>query len=655
MSKQLKDLFFNLTNVCVFIVYLLVSFKLFPYLFNRTSSSYMLFQNHSFELINLSFKLDQLSAFFAIIISGIAAVVTLYFIKYADEYSRPVSKLSFDVQVARVALGNNSTLGDESNKIYSRVKLTFATHLFIISMLGVVLADHAFCFLFFWELMSLCSYLLVIYDHRQRSNVNAGFIYFITTHIAVVFLLIAFLLVAGSSSDLSFTDLANSSLSPALIKIAFFMFLIGAGIKAGLVPFHFWLPVAHPVAPSHVSALMSGLMVKTPIYLLLRVIFDFFKPEAYMGYSMLALGLASALLGIVYAVKENDIKKLLAYSTIENVGIIFTAIALAVIFYVHGAETLAALALIAALFHCLNHAIYKSALFMGAGSIVGSCHSKDLNQLGGLIKTMPKTAIVFLIATMSIAALPLFNGFISEWLIYQSLIQGMQIESRALTLILPTCVTLIAIVAGFAFIAFSKLFATAFLGYPRSEKAAAAKEVSPMMWAPIALLSSFCIVLGLMPQMLSPIWLNILHQFNLLTSYEVVEFNSISGNLETLNQIYSGLPIKIISIAIVVVLIVVFVFRKLFANKLRKDIPWVCGYDLKSQAQYNASSFSQPSLRIMKRFYQIDFAHIFLGIHFGLYNLCKNIRDKVHSGDLHTYLLYILIAIIGGLCYAKLS
>lgn len=374
-----------------------------------------------------------------------------------------------------------------------------------------------------------------------------------------------------------------------------------------------------------------------------------------MGYSMLVLGLASALLGIVYALKENDIKKLLAYSTIENIGIILTTLALAVIFYVHEAEMLAALALVAALFHCLNHAIYKSALFMGAGSIVSSCHSKDLNQLGGLIKVMPKTAIGFLIATMSIAAMPFFNGFISEWLIYQSLIQGMQIQSRALILILPTCVALIAVVAGFAFITFSKLFATAFLGYPRSQYTKTAKEVSSMMWMPIALLSCFCIVLGLIPQILSPIWVNLLHKFNLLISYETVEFNSLSGHFETLNQIYSGLPVKIISIAIIVALIAIFVFRKFLGKQPRKGIPWVCGYDLKTSTQYNASSFSQPSLRIMKRFYQIDFAHIFLGIHFGFYNLCKNIRDKVHSGDLHAYLLYILITLIGGLSYAKLS
>lgn len=624
MPKELSKTYFSSINTIAFFTYLFIAAKVYPFLFSSDSLNYVLYQNSSIDFINFSFNLDQLSAFFVCFIAIISAIVTIYFSSYAKEYA---GKYSID-------------------------KLSFVTHIFSLSMMGVVLASHVFNFLFFWEMMSLSSYLLVIFDHRNKDKVSAGFIYFLMTHIATAFLLIAFLLIAGKA-DMSFSGLQDLSfVSPNIIALSFFMFLIGSGIKAGMVPFHFWLPLAHPAAPSHVSALMSALMVKTPIYLMIRVIFDFLGPQVYMGYSLLAFGLLSALLGIIYALKENDIKKLLAFSTIENVGIIYIALSISVIFYSLEKYSLASLALIAALFHILNHAIYKSALFMGAGSVAQATHTKDLNKLGGLIKSMPRTAIFFLIPTISIAALPLFNGFVSEWLIYQSLIQGIQVESNILPFVLTITLMLLAMVVGFAFIVFSKTFATAFLAKPRSLEAKQAKEVAKPMWMPIALLSIFCLHLGVNPEALNELWTNILKQWG-LTFPEQLAFFSTAPDF--LLEFQLTFPTKILVAFLTLILIILFSTIGMSKTKFRKAIPWTCGYELSEKAQYNSSSFSQPSLRLLNNFYKIHFKEFFLELYFKFYIFCKTIRDYINSGDLHSYLLYILIAIIGGFSYAKFS
>ena len=614
MLKKIKDFSHAFLTSGFLSLYLVLGFMIYPYLFNTEVKAYTVYKSGLLAFMEFSFKLDQLSAFFALTIILISSLIAIYLIKYAQEYS---SK-------------------------YSLLKLSLLTHLFSLSMIGLVCADHVFTFLFFWELMSLSSYLLVIFEHRKKENINAGFVYFLMTHIATAFLLVAFLLLAGNNTDLCFDTLSNLTLTPQLKAICFFMFLIGSGIKSGMVPFHFWLPIAHPAAPSHVSALMSALMVKTPIYLMIKVVFDFLGPEIYMGYSLLLFGLISALIGIIYAVKENDLKKLLAYSTIENVGIILTGLALSIIFYIYNNEFLASLALIACLFHILNHAIYKSALFMGAGAILSATHEKDLDKLGGLIKLMPKTAIFFLIPVISIAALPFSNGFVSEWLLYQSLIKGMQLDSSSLIFILPLTFTLIAIVAGLAFITFSKLFATAFLAYPRSEQASDANEVSAVMWTPIALLSSLCLYLGINPQILSGAWIHILHQLDMPFP------NGMSLYLAE-----SSFPSKTVIIIVATFCVILLILGSALGTKYRKAIPWTCGYDVNERAQYNSSSFSQPSLRLMNNFYKIDFAKIFTTAYFYFSHSCQNIRDSIQSGNLHSYLLYILITLIGGLIYAK--
>ena len=612
-----KGIFSPILNSIAFAQYLIITYLVFPFLLNNESWNYTLYKNHSLGFIDLSFKLDQLSAFFTIIFAVISALITIYFIKYSDEY---VGK-------------------------YSMTKLTLATHIFAFSMIAVVLSSHVFGFLFFWELMSLSSYLLVIYDHEKRDNINAGFIYFITTHIATAFLLLAFLSLAHQSPDLSFSSLMNQSLDYKSTVIAFILFLLACGIKAGIVPFHFWLPLAHPAAPSHVSALMSALMVKVPIYLLIRVIFEFLSPDIYMGYSILAIGLTTALIGIIYALKETDIKKLLAYSTIENVGIILVSLSLSIIFFVYKNNFLSSLALITCLFHIMNHAIYKSALFLGAGSIVSATHTRDLNKMGGLIKLMPQTAIFFLIPVMSIMALPFFNGFISEWLLYQSLMKGMSLGATSLHFILPLSIMIIAMVVGLAFVTFSKLFITAFLGYNRSDNDAKVKEVSISMWLPIAILSGVCVYIGIQPQCFKEIWINILQQFNmsypdLLSYFSVTEPEAI-------------FPSQALLPLIALVALVLIIFNILSKTKFRTAIPWTCGYKVNSKAQYNSSSYSQPNHRLMNNFYKINFTHIFKDIYFIFYNSCKGFRDKIQSGNLHSYLLYILISILGGLIYAK--
>ncbi len=604
----------------------------YPSLLSTEGIDLTLYRNEFLSFIDLSLRLDALSAFFVMLISVVSILATIYSVKYADEYQ---SK-------------------------YSLSSLALFTTVFSLSMIGVVCSDHVFSFLVFWELMSLSSYLMVIYDYKDKDNVNAGFIYFVMTHMATAFLLVAFLLLSHLSSDLSFGALTVNAhnLDPQLSLIAFIMFLVGLGIKMGVVPFHFWLPIAHPAAPSHVSALMSAIMVKVPICILMRVVFDFLVPEAYMGYSILGLGIVSGLLGVIYAIKENDIKKLLAYSTIENVGIVLIGLGLSIVFLKSNNVLLASLAFMAAVFHIMNHAIYKSSLFLGAGSIVSKCHTRDLNKLGGLIHLMPKTALFFLVSSLSIAAMPFFNGFVSEWLLYQSLIRAMQLGETSLHFVLPIVLMFVAMIAGFAFVAFTKLFAIAFLGYARSENAKQAQEVSPMMWLPMALLSFLCLFFGLYPQIMGDIWANILNRFSLPypagTPYFV--FPHEFFNADPLSHLmFNYFPSRLILIFTLMILIIIVFISYFLKVKSKRDIPWTCGFELDATMQYTASSYSQPLLRLMKNFYKIDFAHIFLDIYFGFYNFCKELRDKVHSGNLHGYLLYVLLALVGGLIYARYS
>jgi len=370
----------------------------------------------------------------------------------------------------------------------------------VLSMAVVVTAANAILFLFAWECMSISSFFLVIGEHRDPAVSRAGWIYLLATHLGAA-LLFAFFLVAGTrggSFDFSaFTVLGQ--LSPPLASTLFLLILIGFGSKAGLFPFHVWLPEAHPAAPSHVSALMSGVMVKTAIYGLLRMLSFLPAPPAWWGGLLLTLGVIGAVFGIILASQQKDIKRGLAYSTVENVGLIFLALGL----WLYSRGTMhylaATLALYGGLLHIWNHALFKSLLFMGAGSLLHSTGSRNLNEMGGLLKRMPQTGLLLIAGSMAVSALPPFNGLVGEWFIYRGLLEsGAKLSGMAA--FLPLIVLgLLALVGAMVLVVFTRLVGIALLGEARGEKAAHAHEAGGRMLGSMAVLALLCLVGGLAP------------------------------------------------------------------------------------------------------------------------------------------------------------
>ncbi len=358
--------------------------------------------------IDFTIRLDALGAFFLLIISVLALSLSIYSLGYVRTY---------------FGRKNVGILGAFFNTLLLATTLVF-------------LADNAFFFLIAWEIMALSAYCLVSFEHEQEETRRAGVLFFIMSHIGTGCLILGFLLLFQNAGDYSFAHFyaLADKLPPLKRDAAFLLFLIGFGVKAGIVPLHPWLPAAHPVAPSNVSALMSGVLIKTGIYGMTRVFFDFLgTPANWWGVTVLGIGIISAVLGVLYALMQHDLKRLLAYHSIENIGIILMGLGAAMLFLQSGHPALATLALIAGLYHTMNHAVFKALLFLGAGAVLHATHTRDMEKLGGLVKCMPKTAFFFLVGAVAISALPPLNGFVSEWLTYQSLLQGLDPVAMQLT------------------------------------------------------------------------------------------------------------------------------------------------------------------------------------------------------------------------------
>jgi hydrogenase-4 component B len=417
-------------------------------------------------------RLDPLSAYFNVTLAVLAAAVSLYSFGYLREME------------GRRNLGS----------------FGFFFNLLLLSLALVFTASNAFFFLVAWEVMALTAFCLISFEHEKKETRNAGVLFLIMSHAGTGLLLIAFLVLASASGSLDFSSfhLLASRLTPLQQGTVFLLFLFGFGVKAGMVPVHIWLPEAHPVAPSNVSALMSGIVIKTGIYGMARVFFDFYgAPPIWMGTVVLALGVVSALLGVLYALMEHDLKRLLAWHSIENIGIILMGFGAALMFRSLGQANLAALALIAALYHTFNHAIFKGLLFLGAGSVVQATHTRNMEKMGGLIRLMPVTALCFLVGAVAISGLPPLNGFVSEWLTYQALLAGFGTTQSLTRLMFPIAGSLLALTAALAAACFVKAFAIPFLALPRSEEAADAREASLPMRAGMAVLAVGCVALGL--------------------------------------------------------------------------------------------------------------------------------------------------------------
>jgi hydrogenase-4 component B len=470
---------------------------------------------------------------------------------------------------------------------------------FLAGMNLVVLAADAYSFLFAWELMSLSSWGLVMSHHRDPGTTRAGYVYLLMASFGTFALLLAFGLLAGSGGGYAFAAIRARHLAPGVAALALSLTFIGAGSKAGLMPLHAWLPLAHPAAPSHVSALMSGVMTKVAIYAVIRIVFDLMGPPAWWwSLPGLVLGGATAALGVLYALMETDLKRVLAYSTIENVGIIFVALGLALAFRADALMGAAALALIAALFHAFNHMLFKSVLFFGAGTVIVSTGEQDTERLGGLIQRMPLSAGAFLVASLAISALPPFNGFASEWLIFQSILVSPQLGQMGLKMLVPAVGILLALAAALAAACFVRAFGVTYLGRPRTPAAANARETDRWSAGAMAGFAILCLLAGIFPALILD-WL------------EPVSAALFAGRMPA-QALLPWLPIVPLSasrssydgflvfafLTGSATLAALAIHR--FASRAVRRAPfWDCGYPNPGMlAQYSATSLAQPLRRV---------------------------------------------------------
>ena len=512
-------------------------------------------------------RLDALAAFFLLVVGLGGAVTGLYAIGYGRHEPEPTRILPF----------------------YPA---------FLGAMLLVVLADDAFTFLVSWEMMSLLSWALVLTRHREQETRQAAYVYLVMAAAGTMALLLAFGLMAGGGYD--FEAIRAAPRSAATASVILGLMLVGAGSKAGLAPLHVWLPLAHPAAPSHVSALMSGVMTKVALYGFLRVVFDLVGPLPWWASpAVILLGAATAVLGILNAVVASDLKKALAYSTIENIGVIFAALGLALAFRSNGMEAAAALALTAALFHIFNHMAFKSLLFMAAGAVLHATGSRRLDGLGGLIHRMPVTSVLTLIGVTAISALPPLNGFASEWLVFQSVLKSPDLPQAGLQIIVPAAGGLLALAAALAAAAFVRIYGVGFLGRGRSDAARAAREVDRFMLGAMGALAALCALAGVIPALVLD---TLAPAARLLTGARLpvqtaqpwLTLVPIAEARSTYN------PLLVFVFIAVTASAAAWVVHRLGSRALRRGPAWDCGFpDADPVTQYGAGSFAQPLRRVL--------------------------------------------------------
>jgi hydrogenase-4 component B len=590
--------------------------------------------------------LDRTSAFFVLVIAVGAIPATLYAIGYTREYQGK----------------------------HSIAALGAALNVFLAAMLLVTMARNVITFLFLWEVMSLISYFLVTTESQRPETERAGLMYFVMTHAGFAFLLVGFLLLASATGTMNFAEwnARVGGIDTLLRDVIFILLAMGFGSKAGIIPLHIWLPRAHPAAPSHVSALMSGVMIKLGVYGLVRVGFEWLGvADAWWGGAVLILAAISAVVGVLYAMVDADLKRLLAYSSVENIGIILLGVGAAMLFQSFGLGALAALALLAALLHALNHAAFKSLLFMGAGAILHAAHTRNLEKMGGLIKRMPQTAALFLVGAVAIAALPPFNGFISEWLTFQALLSSYQIPALVYNLLFAVAIAALALTGGLAAAAFVKAFGISFLALPRSEQAEHAHEVDGWMRAGMAILAVLCFVLGVAPFLAIEPLEGVTAELVGTRAALTFDWDLLVANKEfaTVSPFWIAAGLGIFLVAIPIGL------RIMRANTRRRYYEtWACGRAVQtSRFEYTATAFANPFKRVFGMLYRpvkqldIEFhpeSRFFVRI-ISYRNETRSIVEDalygrlwralrwlarearvIQSGNVHIYLFYIFVALI---------
>jgi hydrogenase-4 component B len=593
-----------------------------------------------FSPLPFALTVDRLSAFFLLLTCFVAAPVILFSISYVERHYEPTRQTWFWILLPW----------------------------FLLSMVFVVTASTGFAFLFGWELMTLVSAGLVMIDGDSKERRHNIFIYLLMMHAGAAAVFAAFMLFLPQASGLDFAAMrsALTSMSPAMRTSVFLLAFVGFGTKAGLVPLHLWLPKAHPIAPTPVSALMSGVMLKTAVYGFVRFAFDFLGTgPSWWGYLALTVGGLSGILGVLYAIAENDLKRLLAYSSVENIGIIYLGLGASLVFAAHNAPGWAALALSAALLHSLNHALFKSLLFLGAGAISEAAHTLDIEELGGLLRRLPATGTAYLIACCSIAGLPLFNGFISEWLIFRSFLAGALLTTVPAMIVLPLMMGVLALVGGLAAACFAKVYGVAFLGRPRSAAAEVAHEVPLPMRAAMIALASTCVLIGVFPGLM----LRLLG----MNAQVLLGGAMLPAEVAPLARL-----IPWMALFVTVIMAGVLIIRR----KVRITPTWACGLPgLDTRMQYTSTSFSKPLRKVFAQVYRPERAVEVLPVDQSYFPASISYRSvrttsferslyrpavdaivatghrlrRLQTGNIQVYLLYIFLALIGVLIFTRFA
>ncbi len=604
--------------------------------------------------ISFTIKLDGISAFFILALSILTLFVSLYSIGYTSHYlgKKPVWAL---------------------NSLNS---------LFMASMVLVFSAGDTILFFVAWEVMSLVSYFLVAFEHENKESRRASTLYIIMTHVGTAFLMAAFIIMYIKTGSFELSQIAG--VEPFVKGLLFVFFLIGFGTKAGMVPLHVWLPYAHPAAPGNVSSLMSGIMIKTAVYGMIRFLFDALCIQStWMGLVLLTLGLISSVIGVAYAYVDKNVKRLLAYSSIENMGIILMGLGIAAIASASGNKILMMLAITASMLHTFNHMLFKGLMFLNAGSIHFSTHTKNLEELGGLIKKMPFTAVFTLIGALSISAIVPFNGFVGEWLTYQSLFMTITKAHPLTSMLSILSAAALAMAGALAAGSFVKLFGIAFLGVPRSEKAQKAVEVPKTMLASKAVLSLMCLLAGLFPM---PLIVMINNAFSPITGTSIYKnlsgFSSFLVVPMTQNK-GSIMPAASLAIMAVIIVFILIISRVIGGKtKNRSYGTWDCGFiGLNERMQYSSTGFSNPIGIVLRMLYKPSRELVIddgetpyhpTGMRYSLSterifekylyrpiirhttNFSRRIKLTVQTGSIHMYLTYIFVLVFILLVYNRL-
>ncbi|MCK9574130.1 MAG: hypothetical protein M0R20_07055 [Candidatus Omnitrophica bacterium] len=561
---------------------------------------------------------------------------------------------------------------------YSVAKIILAQVLlfvFVLSMALVVSVSDCLMFLIFWEIMSLVSYFLVIFDTEHTKSIQAGLIYIVMTHIGTGFIIAAFMILHNHAHSFDFFVIKNAcqAMSLQTKNIVFLLFLIGFGTKAGIVPLHIWLPYAHPQAPSHISSIMSGVMIKTAIYGIIRfVMFILGVNSSWWGVLVLILAIISCLVGVIYALMEHDIKRLLAYHSVENIGIILLGVGLSMFFISLNLSYLAVFSLIAGLYHLINHAIFKGLLFLCAGSVYKATGTRDIEKLGGLIKKMPQTAAYFLLGAMAISALPPLNGFVSEWLTLQAFFLGAFDVIGGNKFFLGVCAAMLALTSGLAAACFVKAFGVTFLAKPRSHYAESAKEVALSMRIGMLILAVLIVIFGLAAALIIKLLAKVSGSaLGIDISGMIFSLNNLIFTPQIAKNIYLSIP----SLAFWLTLFSIagFAIYRIFGRG--KSViykTWDCGYyKHDSRNEYTATAFSKPfrvafsffllpyrkTQKIWESFYHIkSFSYethttkvfkkyIYDPVLAIVFKTAKSMR-RIQPGSIHLYLGYIFITLL---------